>query len=162
VAGESVGRVEVTPGRPREDALIVTHARGPVSVTLVALDRSLARGETRAELSGPTVFPDLAAGVPVTLALLPDALAHYGHAATRLGLRAYSPGFEKDLLRLATDSSTSRVALGFGRLPRGRTILRLRQTDGDSGTAWNILVTPRTDAAALVIPIFRLVARAAA
>jgi hypothetical protein len=234
VAGELAGRVEVTPGRRQAEATIVARAKGPVAVSLVALDRSLAKGETRVELVKPATVPELAPVLELDLELKPEALDRFPMAAkgprstrvrlafesvdpdraagpyrtplgatpislgrpaeamlclasgqadeffsistqrtedvalivlrrtlgTRIELRAFSPNYEGDVLAIALDEQGPRVAIATGRLPRGRTLLRARESSG-SDTHYEALVAPRGDAAALVAPLFRLVNREA-
>jgi len=77
VAGEAVGRVEVTPHHNLEETLVVTHGVGPVSVDLLALDRNLAQGETRVELAKPAAFFALAPRLDLALELRPEQVARY-------------------------------------------------------------------------------------
>ncbi len=85
VANELVGRIEVTPGRPRAPVLVTARAPGPVSIQLAALDRSLAQGETRAELSRPATAFAILPRMDATLELDPDVLARYGGPRERRG-----------------------------------------------------------------------------
>jgi hypothetical protein len=232
VANELAGRVEVTPGREIEPARVVARSLGPVEVHLVALDRSIAKGETREELARPAVFPALQPRLVARLELKPEALEHHpaaasgprvahavltfkpldpdgangpkrsplgatslalgrlgegqldlpGGAATdflsveadapvpavallykrtlgaRLRLQAWSPGLERQVLDLTTEEGAPRVAVAEGELRRGRTLVRLRQIAGETGTAYELLIANRTDASGIVRPLFGLVA----
>ena len=77
VAGELAGRIEVTPGRQIHETPVATRAPGPLTVQLVALDRNLAQGETRVELSKPASFFSLAPRLDVALELDQATLERY-------------------------------------------------------------------------------------
>jgi hypothetical protein len=85
VAGEAVGRIEVTSGHDLEETLVVTHGVGPVGVELLALDRNLAQGETRVELAKPAVFFALAPRLDLALELRPEQVARYKGPRVRTG-----------------------------------------------------------------------------
>jgi hypothetical protein len=235
LAGEVAGRIEVGPARPSVESLIVARGERPLSVRLVALDRSLAQGETRVELSREATFPAVEPSLDVALELDPRQLARYaGTARSQLArlhldiaaldpdraggsrrtpalaatlplgrpregvldlaggqaseflavadpvgepvvaflyrrtlgggaaLQAFAPGWEGDLLAVAAGPRGPRVAVATGRLPRGRTFLRVRQTSGQEPVPYEVLVASRSDGSAVVDPLFRLVSREAA
>jgi hypothetical protein len=233
VAGDLAGRIEVTPGRPILETPVATRAVGPLTVQFVALDRNLAQGETRVELSKPASFFALAPRLDVTLELDKPTLERYpgprprprigrvrlvfeavdpdratggkrtpalapaillgrssegaldlagGKASEfstitdgvgegvlaflfrrRLGgpvaLAAFQPGFGPNAVAGNAPARGPHLSLFAGRLPRGRSFLRVRQIAGEEPVPYELLVVPATDAAGVIAPLFRLVNR---
>lgn len=142
VADELVGRIEVTPGRPRADVLVSARAIGPLSLQLTALDRNLAQGETRAELSKPASFFAIVPRLEAQLELDPEVLARYtgpvargGTVRARLAFEPVDPDREGGLRHtplLPTAVSPGRPVETVLDLPGGRATEFFTITDSAS------------------------------
>jgi hypothetical protein len=80
----------------------------------------------------------------------------------QLQVRAFTPGFERELIAIDAGPEAPRLSHASGSLLRGRTILRVRQVAGDVGTAYELIVAPEGNPSDLVKLLFGLVGREAA